>query len=509
MALPAHWATAELGDLVDIYDSVRVPLNKRQREGFRGSYPYYGANGVVDRVADYLFDGDFILIAEDGGHFDDPTRAVARKVGGRFWVNNHAHVVRARTGVDAAFLAYALGTVPWMDYVGGSTRLKLTQASLKLLPVPLTSTAEQIRLASVLTSAIATADRAADALKQAADLLDAYRASVMNAALSGGLTRQWRLDMDLAPWAEVRLGDHLTAIDYGSSAKSAKTGTVPVLRMGNIQGGKLDWSDLVYSSNEKEVEKYRLHRGDVLFNRTNSAELVGKTALYDEDRLAIHAGYLIRLKCDHHLDPAFLTYILNGPKARDYFSRVRSDGVNQSNINGSKLAELHFELPTLDEQNEIVKRLDRALAWADEMRVHIRAATSLLGRLRVGVVSKGFQGELTSVEPGDVSVRHLLADLKSETAAARSDRLKVDEIALVKRPEKKARRMLGLGGSGEFMEDLREGLLSLGGDASAADPWARSGLAIEVFYKRLRVEIAAGRILESREKGRLMVPHAS
>jgi hypothetical protein len=105
-----------------------------------------------------------------------------------------------------------------------------------------------------------------------------------------------------------------------------------VLRMGNIQGGQLDWTDLLYTSDPVEIRKYRLQPGDVLFNRTNSPELVGKTALFKTDRPAIFAGYLIRVRCSDRLVPAYLVYCLNSPAGRDYCWRVKTDGVSQSNI---------------------------------------------------------------------------------------------------------------------------------------------------------------------------------
>ena len=91
-------------------------------------------------------------------------------------------------------------------------------------------------------------------------------------------------------WESVELADIADDFSYGTSAKSQKTGRVPVLRMGNIQEGKLDWKGLVYTSDNAEISKYRLTKGDVLFNRTNSPELVGKTCVFDGKHEAIHAG---------------------------------------------------------------------------------------------------------------------------------------------------------------------------------------------------------------------------
>ncbi len=96
-------------------------------------------------------------------------------------------------------------------------------------------------------------------------------------------------------WVWQKLGLMTTGVEYGTSAKSHKTGKIAVLRMGNIQNYKIDWSDLVYTSDDVEIKKYRLRKGDVLFNRTNSPELVGKTAIFDGEKQAIFAGYLIRI----------------------------------------------------------------------------------------------------------------------------------------------------------------------------------------------------------------------
>jgi type I restriction enzyme S subunit len=96
-------------------------------------------------------------------------------------------------------------------------------------------------------------------------------------------------------WNVVPLGRLVRSVEYGSSAKSDVRGLVPVLRMGNLQAGQIDWTDLVYTEDQAEITKYTLRRGDVLFNRTNTIDLVGKTAIYEGEQPAIFAGYLIRI----------------------------------------------------------------------------------------------------------------------------------------------------------------------------------------------------------------------
>ncbi len=158
-------------------------------------------------------------------------------------------------------------------------------------------------------------------------------------------------------WKEVKLGNILLRVDYGSAAKSNFSGKCPVLRMGNLKDGKLDWSDLVYTSSVDEIKKYQLEAGDILFNRTNSRDLVGKTAIYTNEHPAIFAGYLIRLRVKKECDAFFLNYYMNSEKFISFCKAVRTDAIGQSNINAQSLQCFKFLLPPLSEQKRIADTL--------------------------------------------------------------------------------------------------------------------------------------------------------
>ena len=165
------------------------------------------------------------------------------------------------------------------------------------------------------------------------------------------------------------LGNLCESVEYGTSAKSEKTGSVPVIRMGNIQDGKIDWTDLVYTSNQDEISKYALKMNDVLFNRTNSPELVGKTGIYRGERPAIFAGYLIRINYKKDLvDPIFLVNILNSETVRNHGFSVMSKSVNQANINGTLLKAYQIPLPPLSEQQKIVAEIERIEAQIQDLK---------------------------------------------------------------------------------------------------------------------------------------------
>jgi type I restriction enzyme S subunit len=160
-------------------------------------------------------------------------------------------------------------------------------------------------------------------------------------------------------WSITPLGQLIHSAEYGSSAKSDSKGEIPVLRMGNLQGGRIDWSDLVYTNNPREISRYSLQAGDVLFNRTNTIDLVGKTSLYEGAREAIFAGYLIRIKVvAEHLNARFLNYILNTPFARRHSLKELSLAVGQANINAQKLKTYPVPLPpAMKEQKAIAEAL--------------------------------------------------------------------------------------------------------------------------------------------------------
>ena len=168
-------------------------------------------------------------------------------------------------------------------------------------------------------------------------------------------------------WIWVSVGNVCTNIQYGSSQKSSISGKVAVLRMGNIQDGKLILDKLVYTSDEAEIQKYPLKYNDLLFNRTNSKELVGKTAIYKGEIPAIYAGYLVRIT-PLYMSSDYLNYVMQSQFYWSYCQSVRSDAIGQSNINAEKLKRFVFPLPPLAEQKRIVEKLEQLLPLCERLK---------------------------------------------------------------------------------------------------------------------------------------------
>ncbi|MFQ1786770.1 restriction endonuclease subunit S [Aeromonas veronii] len=221
-----------------------------------------------------------------------------------------------------------------------------------------------------------------------------------------------RSDVGVIPddWDVLPLGKLVRSVEYGSAAKSDVRGAVPVLRMGNLQGGKIDWSDLVYTDDIDEINKYTLQPGDVLFNRTNTIDLVGKTSIYEGGRPAIFAGYLIRINVvPDLLDSRFLNYILNTEFSRKYSAKVLSVAVGQANINGQKLKTYPIPLPpTKTEQEDIAQALsdaDKLLVALDPMIAKKRdLKQAAMQQLLTGETRlPGFNGEWEEKALGEIA----------------------------------------------------------------------------------------------------------
>jgi len=163
------WRLTTLDKLVDILDYARVPVSAKEREKRPGRTPYFGAVGQVGWIDSPLFNEELVLLGEDGVQFFDVSKPKAYRVDGPAWVNNHAHVLRARTShVSSGYLTHYLNQVDYRGFANGTTRLKLTQASMRRIPVRLPGLAEQRRIVDTLEDHLSRLDAANDSLDQAA-----------------------------------------------------------------------------------------------------------------------------------------------------------------------------------------------------------------------------------------------------------------------------------------------------------------------------------------------------
>ena len=209
-------------------------------------------------------------------------------------------------------------------------------------------------------------------------------------------------------WEWTNVESFTYDLQYGTSEKSSSDGEVPVLRMGNISRiGTIDFTNLVYSSNKDDISKYALLKDDLLFNRTNSSEWVGKTAIFKSNSPAIYAGYLIRIRCIL-LCPDFINFVLNSSYHRDWCNFVKTDAVNQSNINAQKLSKHLIPIPPYREQLRIVEEAKQWFTLIDTLESAKEDLQTSITQAKSKILDLAIHGKLVPQDPNDEPAIELL-----------------------------------------------------------------------------------------------------
>lgn len=442
--LPKNWVETSIGQVLSLEYGKSLPSKKRSGEG----YPVMGSNGVVGKHSEYLVEGPGIVVGRKGSHGE------VKWVDENFFPIDTTYFVNVSDAID---LRFAFNLLSYVDLkslnrstaIPGLNRNDAYKIKIFLPPSP-----EQKRIVAKLDQLFDHLEVLKAKLERIPDLLADFRQSVLTQAVTGKLTEEWREGKELESvqkgldklykerliaasskteskklkeifqtedeasflipenWKFVSLQKVCEKFTYGTSTKSDNDGTIPVIRMGNMQKGKIDWNNLKYTSDPKEIEKYNLSKGNVLFNRTNSPELVGKTSIYLGKQPAIYAGYLIKIWNFEELDSHFLNFALNSPYGRQWAWDVKTDGVSQSNINAKKLSKFCIPLPSPEEQKEIVRQVGSLFAKADAIEAQYQNFKEKIAHLPQTILAKAFRGELVEQLPGDGDATDLLKEIK-------------------------------------------------------------------------------------------------
>lgn len=336
--------------------------------------------------------------------------------GCRIVPDTHVTIVRTIQPINALYFNLFMKSLK--DFlekqgVGSTNQKELRPETIGQIDFPLPPLPEQQRIVDKIESLFSKLDEAGDRLQKVLDGYEARRAAILHEAFSGKWTGDHGAgDMSVPKgWRKAAIKDLCHRLSYGTSKKSLAEGKYIVIRMGNLQNGTIDWSNLAYSNDETEYAKYKLNPGDVLFNRTNSSELVGKTSIYKGEYPAIYAGYLIKLDYDRALiNGEYLNYYLNSPRAKLYYNQVKTDGVNQSNINSKKIGNFEIAFPSMEEQNNIVSKLNHIFENDKKSLFLAKKSLSKIDLLKKSILARAFRGELGTQDPSDPSALELLKE---------------------------------------------------------------------------------------------------
>ena len=375
-----RWPIVQLGDAVEFLDHKRRPITESDRNP--GPYPYYGANGIQGMVDGFIFDEPLVLVAEDGGHFGAPDRTIAYQVNGKCWVNNHAHVLRPRLNTDINYLTRVLEQYDVTPVISGTTRGKLTKGAASVIEIPLPPLPEQKRIAAILDKADAIRRKRQEALRLTDDFLRSVFLDMFGDPVSN--SRGY-------PSGTIR--DLVDSANYGTSEKAHPTdGAYPVLRMNNLTyAGGWDFGSLKYVDLEQSsAHKYLVSNGQMLFNRTNSKELVGKTAVYRRDIPMAYAGYLVRVTAKPNAESEYISAYLNSKHGKAILLGMCKSIVGMANINAQEMLSIPILLPPVGLQ----KRFGDIVRRVEARRAAQRQASQEAETLFSALQQQAFSGQL-------------------------------------------------------------------------------------------------------------------
>ena len=329
----------------EILDSQRIPITASARS--KGQYPYYGANGIQDYVDDYIFDDELVLLAEDGGNFGSKDRPIAYRVSGKCWVNNHAHVLKPKHGLDVDYLCYALMLYDVTGLVNGATRMKLTQAAMRQMLIPLPEFSEQLRIVNFLSTVQDIMRKRQQQLSALDDLIKARFVEMFG-------------DMESNPngWRESTLGAECYYIKDGphqSPPYIDDPSGIPFISTRNIVNGDgIDWSTAKFISETDYmqcIKKCKPEKGNILYSKGGTT---GIAKYVDTDRRFANWGHVAVLKFGDQLNGRFLERMLN----MDYCyrqSQQLTKGIANRDFVLSAIAQVKIFVPPVELQRKYVE----------------------------------------------------------------------------------------------------------------------------------------------------------
>ncbi len=395
--LPEGWKWVRLGDVADCLDSFRKPVNANERSEREGSIPYYGATGQVGWIDDYLTNEELVLLGEDGAPFLDLIKDKAYIISGKAWVNNHAHILRSKYGeAGNKYLLNYLNSFNYTGYVKGTTRLKLTQGEMLKIPFPLPPLNSQLSIVNSIESLFSKLDQAKEKAQSVVDSFETRKAAILHKAFTGELTKKWRRENGVSDesWVEKKLEELSEKIGDGlhGTPSFCSNGKYPFINGNNFFVDHIEIKSDTKFVDEIEYKKYYIPLSiNTVFVSINGT--LGKTAFYNSEEIILGKSACFVNVIPSILDKHFLRLFFESKDFIDY-ANENATGSTIKNLGLKAMRNLEIQLPSLPEQQEIVRILDIVL---EKERVAKEAAEKVLDQidlLKKSILARAFRGKI-------------------------------------------------------------------------------------------------------------------
>ena len=412
--IPDTWMFVRFGELIITRDSERIPVSVSDRNKRAKIYDYYGASGVIDKIDDFLFDKELLLIGEDGANLLSRSTPIAFIAKGKYWVNNHAHVLDACCNLNLDYVCYYINAISLAPYVTGTAQPKMNQENMNAIWIALPPLAEQKRIVAKVEELLPYVDRYAAAYEKLEQFNAKFpgdmKKSILQFAIQGKLVEQRseegtgeelyrqiqtekqrlikegkikkekplaEISEDEVPfeipesWKWIRFGE-VYSLSNGTASRGTKGGIKrPVLRLADLSSGAVDVSNIrSIELSEKEFLSHQVVKDDLIFIRVNGTKARVATAFhYKEDNVVSYCDHLF---CGHKVSEGILVeymmYIFNAASTRKQLLPEIKTTAGQKTISQTSMAKIIIPLPPLAEQKRIVAKLEEILPLCERLK---------------------------------------------------------------------------------------------------------------------------------------------
>lgn len=398
--MPFSWSLLRVKDIFKSYDYKRIPLSGQERERMTNPiYDYYGASGVIDKVDDFLFNGTYILIGEDGANLLTRSKPLAFIASGKFWVNNHAHILKPKMGFDLSYYTYLLESLDYAVWVSGSAQPKLTQENLNNVWLYVPETKEQTAIAHYLDTKTQAIDKKVSLLEKKIGYYRELRKSLINETVTKGLDKNVKLKDSGIDWIG-QIPKHWEVKRFKDVVSKYTTGGTPSTSNNSYFNGDNIWICIGDITESKYVSTSALMLTDEAIKDANILKTPKGSLLYS---FKLSIGKMAFTTVDCYTNEAILSIFPNKSIDLNYYYMMlpifmllaATENIYGAKMLNQKLIANAFVVhPPKKEQELIGKYLEDKTSQIDKIIINLQTQITTLKELRKTLINDVVTGKI-------------------------------------------------------------------------------------------------------------------
>ncbi|MGL6455331.1 restriction endonuclease subunit S [Aeromonas sp. QDB01] len=385
-SLPDGWAWLNFDSLVENLDGKRIPIKTSERSKDKAIYPYYGATGIIDYVDDYIYEGEKLLISEDGANLVARKYPIAFLADGKYWVNNHAHVVDAyKDKISNKYLSYFFAVLDLSAFITGTAQPKLSQKKLNSIKIAVAPIAEQKRIVEKLDALLTRIDTAIEHLQESVTLADVLSKNGLSEIFER-LKNSYEV-VPLSSVVKINSGIALPKLFKNGFSD----GDIPFFKVAQMNNHHETMVEPEITFNETVAKEHKIKlfpKGSTLIPKRGGAILTNKKRMLLED--ASYDSNIMGLKADE--SKISDDYLFAFMRTIDLANFVDASTIPQ--VNNKHIDQMQIPLASIEEQADVVSRVNLLVKKVETMNSEIQRQLDDLQALKSSILDSAFKGEL-------------------------------------------------------------------------------------------------------------------